>query len=256
MEEKFNILIGGKKAEADKQQVIQKLAALFRCSLDQAAGLLEQPFYAVKKNITREMTEKYRIAIESTGAVCVIEPVAIEISPLDFDIVAPMKSKADEALMATGQLSRDDAIKIFIGKNHAYFLNKWEEASKKNARQSWNWVAFLLGFGWMGYRKMYLYSWIFMGIIGVETLCELAFGLPASLSGMVNIAIACIFGAKGNIWYKRHVEKQVNAILAMHDPAQARIELARQGGTNVGAAVGFVVGLLALLVLIAIVAEG
>jgi len=108
---------------------------------------------------------------------------------------------------------------------------------------------------WMAYRKMYLYSWIFIGVVIVEILCEYAFGLPDKLSNAVNFGIAVTFGWQGNYWYKLHVEKKVKEITAMNAPEQAKIELARQGGTNVGAAIGFFVVLLALIVLVAVVAE-
>jgi len=262
MQEKYNVLISGKRSSEDVHQVGQKLGVLFKCSAEQAMGLLSLQSYAVKKNVTPEMAEKYKRAIEDTGAVCVLERIEPEASTLEFDIAAPTTPAAIPASpprsvptpTSPESLSRAEAVELFVGKNHAYFARKWEIASKRKNRQSWNWAAFLVGFGWMGYRKMYLYSWIFIGVIGVEALCEIAFGFPSWLSGAINGFMVCFFGAQGNALYQRHVDKQVDAILASHPPEQARTELTRQGGTNVGAGIGFVVALVVLLVLIAAVA--
>ncbi len=165
-------------------------------------------------------------------------------------------SQASAASLTTEALSRAEATQIFVGKNYEYFERKWATAAQSKKQQSWNWVAFLVGFCWMAFRKMYRYSWIFIGVISLEVICEIAFGLPAAISTGVNIGIAIAFGLKGNAWYQQHVDQQVSQILATHAPEQARIELARQGGTNLGAAVGFVAALLVLLGMIGVIAEG
>ena len=196
MQEKYNVLISGKRSSEDVHQVGQKLGVLFKCSAEQAMGLLSLQSYAVKKNVTPEMAEKYKRAIEDTGAVCVLERIEPEASTLEFDIAAPTTPAAIPASLPRSvptptspeSLSRAEAVELFVGKNHAYFARKWEIASKRRNRQSWNWAAFLVGFGWMGYRKMYLYSWIFIGVIGAEALCEIAFGFPSWLS---DVLLAC-----------------------------------------------------------------
>lgn len=148
----------------------------------------------------------------------------------------------------------DEATSIFIGKNYEYYLRKWETAEQKKSKQSWNWAAFLLGFAWMAYRKMYLYTSIFIGVVIVVAFCELAFGLPENLTNAIMLAISVTIGFQGNSWYKLHVEKKVKEITAMNAPEQAKIELARQGGTSIGAAIGFVVALLAIILLMVVVA--
>ena len=146
----------------------------------------------------------------------------------------------------------DEAAKLFVGKNYEYFVNKWAIAEQKKSKQSWNWAAFFLGVAWMAYRKMYLYSWIFIGVVAVGTLCEYALGFPDKLSNAINVAIAITFGFQGNYWYKLHVEKKVKEITATNTPEQAKIELSRQGGTSIGAAI---VAPLAILILVVVVAE-
>lgn len=301
MQEKYNVVLSGKHPAADAHQVAQKLATLFKCMPEQAGRLLSQPCCVVKKDVTAEVADKYKRAIESTGAQCIIQLVPQD-APLDFDVVPvlsadPVPASSSPSVSAGGvgmQVSsavaadaiqapaavttpvsapvapptvtsapamqprspRQEAIQIFVGKNHGYFERKWKEAAQRKHQLSWNWAAFLVGFGWMGYRKMYLYSWIFMGVVAAELIAELAIGVPSSIASSINLGIAIGFGLKGNAWYQQHVNQRVDQILASHEPEQARIELARQGSTNIGAAVGFVAALLVLLGMIGVIAEG
>ena len=195
-----------------------------------------------------------------TTAVSAAANAPLGTSSLSPDDFAPRKQEPDllqptQPSPKIAPINDDEAWKIFVGKNYEYFLRKWEVAGQKKSKQSWNWAAFLLGFSWMAYRKMYLYSWIFIGVVIVETLCEYAFGFPDKLSNAINFGIAATFGWQGNSWYKLHVEKKVKEITSMYAPEVAKIELARQGGTSIGAAIGFVVALLTIFFLVAFVAE-
>jgi len=301
MQEKYNVVLSGRNPAADPHVVTQKLASLFKCSIDRAAQLLAQPSCVVKKEVGAETADKYKKAIESTGAQCVIQLIPNEPS-LEFDVVpaepvvkafnplpvlthavpqettiplpagaptpqaqsaarnphlqeAPPPAIRDSKSSASG-LPRQEAVEIFVGKNHTYFARKWTEASKKKNQLSWNWAAFLVGFGWMGYRKMYRYSWIFIGVIAAELFAELIFGVPSSITSSINLGIAIGFGLKGNAWYQQHVNAQVDLILASRSADDARKELARVGGTNVRAAIAFVVCLFVLLAMIGLIAEG
>ncbi|MEJ5127581.1 DUF2628 domain-containing protein [Comamonas sp. MYb21] len=308
MQEKYNVVLSGKHPAADTHQVAQKLATLFKCTPEQAGRLLSQPSCVVKKDVTADVADKYKWAVESTGAQCIIQLVPQE-APLDFDVVpvlsaaAPTPTSSSPSVSAGGvgvqiasgvaadaiqapaavstpasapaappavtpapamqprsatasSSSRQEAIQIFVGKNHGYIEHKWKKASQRKHQWSWNWAAFLVGFGWMGYRKMYLYSWIFIGVVAAELIAELVIGVPSSITSSINLGIAIGFGLKGNAWYQQHVNQRVDQILASHAPEQARIELARQGGTNIGAAVGFVAALFVLLGMIGVIAEG
>lgn len=159
---------------------------------------------------------------------------------------APQTSAAD--VVTTAEMK-------FIGNNYEYFNRKWKTAEQKKSKQSWNWAAFFLTLFWMGYRKMYIYCWFYVGIIGVVTLSEYAFGVSGTLSNAVDVGLSFALGMQGNYLYKLHVQKKVRAITAMYTPEQADIELTRQGGTSIGAAIGFAVAALAIVYLIVIVGE-
>jgi hypothetical protein len=83
--------------------------------------------------------------------------------------------------------------------------------------------------------------WIFIGIIAVEIVCESLFKLPSETGEIVNIAIAVTLGSQGNNLYRWHVEKRLRE-LAPNDVCngEVRMQLAKVGGTNIGAGVGFV----------------
>ena len=142
-------------------------------------------------------------------------------------------------VQATGPVTRDEAVRLFIGARADEFLEKWKLAEGRRNKLAWSWIAFLLGFLWMTYRKMYTYAWIFIGLVVVETLAEFAFDVSSTFSNAINIAVAVVFGWMGNRWYQTHVDTKVAEIIANQPPDRVRDELVRQGGTSVAAAVGF-----------------
>ncbi len=56
----------------------------------------------------------------------------------------------------------EDVLRLFVQKNADYYIAKWKKMAAKDSKVSWNWAAFLAGALWMGYRKMYLYAFIYM----------------------------------------------------------------------------------------------
>ncbi len=171
-------------------------------------------------------------------------------------VLRSTKSQQTQPSVQIASSESDEALKIFIGKNYDYFLRKWEIAEKKKSKLSWNWAAFLLGSFWMVYRKMYLYFWIFIGVIIVEIFFEYAFGFPNELTNAINLSIALTIGQVGNSLYKLHAEKKVKEItMMMNTSEESKIELARQGNTSIGAAIGFAAVLIVFLILVVVFAE-
>jgi hypothetical protein len=162
--------------------------------------------------------------------------------------IQPFLSNAAQQARPTDDIATAEM--KFIGKNYDYFNRKWKIAELKKRKQSWNWAAFLLAVPWMAYRKMYLYCCIFVGLLCVEDLAEYAFGSPAILSFAISVATIATLGWQGNSLYKHHVQGKVIEITAMNTPEQADIELVRQGGTSIGAAIGFEIAALAIIALL------
>ena len=124
--------------------------------------------------------------------------------------------------------------KIFIGRNYDLYAAKWALANAKKSPTSWNWAAFFLGVGWMAYRKMYKFSFIFIAVLALETIVEYLLKLPVGISVAVNMGVAVTFGLLGNSWYLLHVRQKVDEISRTLPPQLVESERRRQGGTHVG----------------------
>lgn len=158
--------------------------------------------------------------------------------------IAPAEMRSDEA-----------AQRHFIGKNADYYLAKWARMDEKNNKMSFNWAAFIFGFSWVAYRKMYTYAALFIVLVGLETLLEYMLDFSENASRAVTAVIAFYFGFFGNYIYKLHTEAKTKEIVGQRLWNEARSELTRQGGTSYVAAIGFVVALVAVILLVAAVAE-
>jgi hypothetical protein len=140
-----------------------------------------------------------------------------------------------------------DAVATFVGKNAAYYQNKWQK-SGKGGPMGFNPAAFFLGIMWLIYRKMYLYALIVAGLLIVDMVIESYYPLPTAFGQALTWGIAGIFGSLGNTWYKNHTDKKIAAITATFPPEQVPAELAKQGGVNPAAAWGIGVTLVVVVV--------
>ena len=144
----------------------------------------------------------------------------------------------------------DENLSAYVGnKYNSYYQKKWQFTLGQ--LKGFNITAFFLGAIWLIYRKMYLYATIFLVIISLDIVVEMFFPpLPEALSSGLTCAIAVMFGVMGNYWYKTHADKKVSQICASFPPEQVPAELAKQGGTNLAAA------LIATVVVLALVGVG
>ena len=143
----------------------------------------------------------------------------------------------------------EDKESLFVGKKYVYYQRKWAQLRQNPTAFSFNVAAFLFGVLWMAYRKMYLYAWIFIAILFIETLVEIIFDVSDKLSNAITIGFYVVCGTQSNTLYKYHVEKKIKEITATVPPEQLDAELIKRGGTSVWAAIGYFVILIALLVL-------
>ena len=96
---------------------------------------------------------------------------------------------------------------IFIGKNYKYYLQKWEIGDKDKNDQSWNGAAFLFGFVWMAYRKMYLKVLAGLGGVFILSLLNTNHNIIVPFFGISTIACW-----NGNYWYKFHVDEKIKKL--------------------------------------------
>jgi len=132
-----------------------------------------------------------------------------------------------------------------VGDNYAYYAKNWRRVEQEKRNVFWNWAAFFLGIGWMAHRKMYSYSWVLIGLVLVEIICEFIFKLSPHVSNTVSIATGVAIGSQGNRLYLSHVEQRLRELVPNDESSETtRMQLAQAGGTSVGAGIGFLVILL------------
>jgi Protein of unknown function (DUF2628) len=140
-------------------------------------------------------------------------------------------------------------IRAFVGKKAYYYLNKWPWSLDYIGRaKGFNWAAFLLSGFWLPHRKMYRTTFIFYSImVGMTVVEEIVFAaLSVSESAatvydrVTGLIIPIVCGIFGNGWYLAHAKREIAQIrgLGLKDD-DYYAALARRGGTNFFAAIGF-----------------
>jgi hypothetical protein len=87
----FQVILKGLRSDASSD-AREKLAALFKASLEQIDKLLAAPEYVVKKDISFDVASKYKSAIEAAGGVC---ELLSEESPISIDVDLPSAGSLD-----------------------------------------------------------------------------------------------------------------------------------------------------------------
>lgn len=97
-------------------------------------------------------------------------------------------------------------LKLFIGKNADYYIEKWDKADNQARFAGWNWAAFFLGVFWLAYRKMYRYMFIFI------LLSILVGSLPIGGSAYTPLFWMILLGLFGNTLYYKHTKQKVSIV--------------------------------------------
>lgn len=113
-----------------------------------------------------------------------------------------------------------DEIELFVGKNAGYYgtvFRKFNIRGQETFTPTWNWSAFLFNFWWMLYRKLYLWSllWLLLTFIPF-------FGLIFMIAA----------GISGNYLYYRHATSKIREAKSLQSPAQLPAVLTELGGVN------------------------
>jgi hypothetical protein len=149
---------------------------------------------------------------------------------------APFAQPAPESSAFTGahfefsNVGDTSDMRFFIGKNQDYYMDRFQKMDSVNSKNSWNWCGFLFGPYWMAYRKMYKPALIF------TALCAVLPFIPWTV----------ISGIRGNHIYKDHVNNCLQEA-KKKAPLERERYLVQNGGTNIGAAIGFYFALIAII---------
>jgi hypothetical protein len=139
-------------------------------------------------------------------------------------------------------------LRAFVGPNFERYQQQWAALDRSQGHNAWNWSAFLFGFVWLAYRKMYMYSAIVIGSMFLLGVFEELLNLPNSLSNATSFGFAIAVGLLGNYLYRVHTRKKISE-LPSHLSKEETITAASQlGGTSVGAAIGAAVLIVFLIV--------
>jgi len=125
----------------------------------------------------------------------------------------------------------EEELRAFVGPNADYYLSSWAAADPAGGLQAlrWNWPAFFLNVVWLLYRRMYRHFWITFGLLLalgiVEGVAEaiLQAKTPGWLDFVLNLSIACFFGAFGTWFYYRHANRIIGQTKAFDTNPQALV---------------------------------
>lgn len=126
----------------------------------------------------------------------------------------------------------------FFQRNSAYYLEKLQ-LLRQGKKFSFNFFAFLFGFFWFLYRKMYLESLVIAFILVLQSIAEVyifeeLFGDRSVLyHWLVTFLIWTIIGFTANFLYLRKAERIVSRAFADNkDPELAQQYVLKKGGTS------------------------
>lgn len=142
----------------------------------------------------------------------------------------------------------NERMRLFIRTNTDFYMNKWADIEEK--REKWNWAGFLGGLFWLGYRKMYLYSFAVLGIL----LAYYSLTKTNAFDNIIGIVLAVLLGLNGNYLYYLHARSRIKKIVSLHLPEDEEKRLIQvSGGTSwigVALVVSFVIAYAAAATLI------
>lgn len=117
------------------------------------------------------------------------------------------------------QVAQEDFV-AFVVNNAGYYLHefkKFDAGGVDTFSASWNWSAFVGGFGWLLYRKMYMWA-----IVAFISMLIPYLGL-ASWIGL---------GAVANYLYYRHAKRKILEIRELYHTGEISVVLSQIGGVN------------------------
>ncbi len=120
----------------------------------------------------------------------------------------------------------EETIRLFVQKNADYYIAKWKIMAASGSKISWNWSAFFFTSLWFGYRKMFLYAFLYL-LLNVLSVVPL-YGFFLWLALWVGV------GMFGNYLYaKKTYEKLFVLRQAYPEEQDFKSTVAKEGGTSI-----------------------
>ena len=130
------------------------------------------------------------------------------------------------------ELEKQELMSAYIGKNVDYYLRKWRKTAAPEKALSWNWAAFIFGAFWVGYRQMYAYLALLVGMMLAADLAYI-YVLGWEPDMRITIGISLLMGVFGNALYFRHIRRKLAQLNETgHEPEEIHRRAAADGGPN------------------------
>jgi len=85
VEESYRVILTGYGSGKGEHYIEEAFAKLFKITLDQAKQVLKEVPKTLKENLTLDVANKYKAAIDNTGAKCDIENMRYDTSKFSLE---------------------------------------------------------------------------------------------------------------------------------------------------------------------------
>jgi hypothetical protein len=114
----------------------------------------------------------------------------------------------------------EDELAAFIGGKAQKYLLKFRKFAVNGIDRfsaTWHWPAFLVGFWWLLYRKMYLWAFVYLILLFIPY---------ANVAAWITLAVS------GNFFYYRYAKGEILRVKTAHPSGDILQILSERGGVN------------------------
>jgi len=146
----------------------------------------------------------------------------------------PQTEDNSKEIMVKKTNSDEDSLSLFVGDNSDFYFEKWGILHGEHGevrKTSWNWASFLVGFQWLGYRKMYKVIFVILLIwLIIDGLLFILNAYHTSIDILIGLTTYLILGFKGNYLYYSHALREINKLKKGSFLAE---DIKKSGGRNI-----------------------
>jgi tetratricopeptide (TPR) repeat protein len=142
------------------------------------------------------------------------------------------------------------SLRLFVKENQDYYLSKWrlmDNADGIASIISWNWAAFLFGVFWLGFRRMYLYTFLWLLFFSLAIYLSNLQVISDSRLRLLGLLIWVALPLVGNHVYRLHVDRKLAGIKLKYPDERTQDIASTKGGGRSGWGVLAVFGMFVAL---------
>lgn len=186
-----------------------------------------------KAHYIRLRVEKLRIAFKRVdeNASKEQQQVIIPAPPSQQNVEVSPPTAGGNAVKDNRAVEKAALYGAAIGKNSGYYSSKFDEIESTGSSMSWNWSAFFLSTSWALYRKMWGVA--ALGLVATAISSGIFRDHAPGIEGALCLLIMVTFGAFGNYWYCKKVNRLITAERKLTSSYQTAIpKISSKGGTT------------------------